>query len=215
MADRAAVRRDKLCRTLRREGLDALLVTNFVNVTYLTGFTGDDSYLLIGPEIAVLLSDPRYTTQIEQECPGLDTHIRRPGTQMIEAVARVVRRGKLGRLGIEGQHMSVATHSALAAALPKVEFVSLDGPVEQLRVTKDSTEIAEIRQAIAWAEKAFAIVRAGLRRDQSEKQTVTQLEHEMRLAGAEGSSFPPIVAVGERAALPHAPSGRSARPTLC
>ena len=205
MRDRPAQRREKLCRKLRNENLAALLVTNYVNVTYLTGFTGDDSYLLIGPEIAVLISDPRYTTQISEECPELDADIRRSGTGMIDGVARLVRRAKLGRIGIEGRHLTLATHAALTSALPKVEFISLDGPVEQLRVTKDPTEVAEIRQAVWWAEKAFGIIRSSLRPDQTEKQVVTQLQHQLRLLGASGASFPPIVAVGQRSALPHAP----------
>ena len=66
-----------------QEGLDALLVTNFKNVTYLTGFTGDDSYLLVLPRGEVLISDQRYTTQLEEECPALELAIRGPGTKML------------------------------------------------------------------------------------------------------------------------------------
>ena len=70
---RYAARRDRLRRNFRKAGVDALLVTNFTNVTYLTGFTGDDSYLLLhrrqGESSSAI---PRYTTQLEQECPGLE-----------------------------------------------------------------------------------------------------------------------------------------------
>ena len=65
-----------------------MLVTNFTNVRYLTGFTGDDSYLLVLPEGAVLLSDRRYTIQLQEECPWLDVQIRSPKTQMIEVVEK-------------------------------------------------------------------------------------------------------------------------------
>ena len=75
MSDRS----QKLRRQLKQEGLDALLVTNFKNVTYLTGFTGDDSYLLVGKQGDVLISDQRYTTQLEEECPGLELAISGPG----------------------------------------------------------------------------------------------------------------------------------------
>ena len=63
-------RRKKLASAVRRMGADAILITNFTNVTYLTGFTGDDSYLLVGAGVEVLLSDPRYTQQLGEECPG-------------------------------------------------------------------------------------------------------------------------------------------------
>src|SRR5689334_5998408 len=76
---RYTARRDKLRRSIKKAGVDALLVTSFTNVTYLTGFTGDDSYLLVLPKGEVLLTDPRYTTQLEEECPGLKLEIRQPG----------------------------------------------------------------------------------------------------------------------------------------
>ena len=74
-------RQKRLKRLVTKQRADALLVTNFTNVTYLTGFSGDDSYLLVPSKGApILISDPRYTTQLEEECPGLDLVIRRPGT---------------------------------------------------------------------------------------------------------------------------------------
>ena len=72
-------------------GADALLVTNFKNVTYLTGFTGDDSYLLVTLDGETLITDPRYTTQLEQECPGLALGFA-PGVKMLTAVTKVVER---------------------------------------------------------------------------------------------------------------------------
>ena len=71
MNDRYHRRREKLRRSFAKTKADALLVTDFLNVTYLTGFTGDDSYLLVRPDGEVLISDGRYTTQIKDECPEL------------------------------------------------------------------------------------------------------------------------------------------------
>ena len=69
-------RRLSLTRRLRPLGLDALLVSNPVNVTYLTGFSGDSSVLVLTRDRALLVSDPRYTGQIADECPGLATDPR-------------------------------------------------------------------------------------------------------------------------------------------
>ena len=63
-------RRDKVRKALRKLGVDALLVTDFINVTYLTGFTGDDSYLLVRDDGDTIISDPRYTIQLGEECAG-------------------------------------------------------------------------------------------------------------------------------------------------
>lgn len=202
--DRHATRRDKARRALRAAGADALLVTNFVNVTYLSGFTGDDSYLLLTAKDEILLSDPRYTTQLEQECPGLKLHIRPPGTSMVAGVEQVLKSTKTSRLGVEGDSMTLSLREKIAEKAPKVEFVTTSGLVEDLRLRKDKYEIDDIRQAVSYAERAFGVIKAGLRPEQTEKQIADALDNQLRMFGAKGASFDSIVAVGERAALPHA-----------
>ena len=199
-------RRDKLRRTLARAGADALLVTNFTNVTYLTGFTGDDSFLLLRRDGDTLLSDGRYTTQIREECPELDVVIRGPTVKLLDAVARLVRSAGVGRLAFEGDSLTVALRDHLAGKLPKVELVSTLGLVGEFRMRKDRDEVARIRRAIECAESAFSAVCGALSPEKTEKQVADELDFAMRRRGAQCASFPPIVASGERAALPHAPT---------
>ncbi len=202
--DRYLARREKLCRSLKKAKADGLLVTNFTNVSYLTGFTGDDSYLLVTPTDSVLLSDPRYTTQLKEECPGLSLDIRSPGTSMIASIKKIVKRAKVKELGIEANSMTVSTCSSVAKELNGVDLVPCNGLVERLREVKDRHEIESLRAAVTQAEKAFAVIRASLRGEQTELEVAHQIESQIRLFGGRGCSFPPIVAVGPRAALPHA-----------
>ncbi len=207
--DRHRSRRNKLHRAVKKAGAEALLVTNFTNVTYLTGFTGDDSYLLLHADGEVVLSDSRYTTQLGEECPGVDMHIRSQGTTMLEAIAKVVKSAKIGRLGLEAESITLALRDKLAEKLSKVELAPTCGLVEQLREVKDRDEIARLRKAVWQAEKAFGVLRATLRPEKTEKQVADELEHQMRLFGSRNRSFQSIVAAGSRAALPHAvPSDR-------
>lgn len=197
-------RRSQLRRALRAEGVDALLVTHFPNVTYLTGFTGDDSYLLVRRDGDVMLSDRRYSQQLEEECPGLDLEIRPPGLRMIELTSTVLGRADVGTLGVESQSMTVAFRDQLESKLEGVLVRSTSGLVEQLREVKDKEEIQEIRDAIRYAERAFGVVRASLRPEQTERAVAYELESQIRQFGGTECSFRPIVAVGSRAALPHA-----------
>ena len=91
--------------------------------------------------------------------------------------------------------------------------------VEALRQIKDEAEIAAIREAIRFAERAFTMVRAGLRAGETEKDVADALEANLRRCGATGSSFPPIVAVGRaRGPAPRPPDARrpgSATTTSC
>jgi Xaa-Pro aminopeptidase len=197
-------RRGRLRQLLKKADAVSLLVTNFANVTYLTGFTGDDSFLLITRGDEILITDPRYTEQLEEECPGLELAVRKPGVTMTELVAKTCQRAKIGALGIEGDSITVSQRDQIAEKLPQMEIVKTTGLVEQLRAIKDREEIAEIREAIRFAEDAYCRLRPTARPEQTEKQFADAIEHEMRTLGAKCASFPPIVAVGPRAALPHA-----------
>ncbi len=206
--ERAEQRRDKLRRLIRKAEAEAMLVTNETNVTYLTGFTGDSSYLLLWADRGeVMLSDARYTTQLEEECSGLQLEIRPPSTTILELSEKVINKAKITKLGIEADTMTLSQAAAFNKLLPKVELVSTSGLVEELREVKDKEEIGEIRKAIRLAEQAFAVVRAAMRPEQTERAIAHALENQIRLFGGDCCSFRPIVAVGPRAALPHYRSG--------
>ncbi len=196
-------RRDKLRRLVRKENADAILVTSYDNVTYLTGFTGDSSYLLLTRDKEIVLSDKRYTTQLEDECPDVELVIRGPELTMLEQVDKAVRKAKPSSLALEAGSMTWSFAKSLEEKLSKVELVATDGLVEQLREIKDKHEIAEIREAIGIADRAFGVVKAGLRGDQTEKQVADELERQVRLFGGECTAFWPIVGVGPNGALPH------------
>jgi Xaa-Pro aminopeptidase len=203
--DYPAQRRQQLARCLADEGLDALLVSSPVNVTYLTGFSGESSYLILTRERPVLVSDARFTEQIAGECPGLEAHIRPPTQTLHQAVAEVL--GGLGcrAVGFESGHLTVAEWETLRDLAKTVDWKGGRDRVERLRAVKDPSEVEQIREAIAIAERAFTVFRALLRPEDREKDLCDALDHYVRRAGGQGASFPPIVAVGERAALPHAP----------
>jgi len=202
--DRILNRRERLRQRVRSNDVDALLVSSPTNVSYLTGFSGDSSVLIVGVDRELIVSDGRFTTQLEQECPDLEASIRLPGQEMNPAIAHLIETLRIKRLAFEAGVLTVTDHLALVDALPGVSMVGVNGWVEALRQIKDDGEIAAIREAIGYAERAFTMLRAGLRDGESEKEVADALEGYLRRCGATGSSFPPIVAVGTRSALPHA-----------
>ena len=203
MADRYEERRKKLLQAVRGKA-DGILVSGVSNVTWLTGFTGDASCLLLTNSRAVLVSDSRFDTQIDEECPGVEKHIRDRLTPLLKACAEVSAESKLRRLAFEAGSVTFADHQLLAEHATNIECIPTDGLVEELRAVKDAQEIEEIRKAARIAERGFVVLRATLEPDQTERQVAHDLEHAMRRFGGKGGSFPIIVAVGPRAALPHA-----------
>jgi Xaa-Pro aminopeptidase len=198
-------RRQRLQKVRVEEGLDALLLTHPVNVTYLTGFSGDSSYLILTGGREVLVSDGRFTVQLAEECPGLNTVIRPPSQTITEAAAAVLNKLGLRTVGFESSHLTVAEYSRLKELASALDWKGSADRVERFRAVKDADEVTEIRAAIRLAERAFAMFRAMLRPDDREKDLVDALEGYVRRAGGSGTSFPSIVAVAERSALPHAP----------
>ncbi len=204
--DYPARRREMLSPFLAEEGVDAFLLSDPVNVTYLTGFSGDSSTLILSRRRAILVSDGRFTEQIGQECPGLETHIRPSKQNIVAASAEVLSKKGLKCVGFESGHVSVADLESFREMAPGIDWKGGRDRVERLRTVKDPSEVLALREAIRFAERAFAMFRAMLRPEDSEKTLTDAMEGYVRRAGGQCSSFPSIVAVAERAALPHAPA---------
>jgi Xaa-Pro aminopeptidase len=203
MTQRISQRREALLPMLVSEGVEAFLVSSETNVSYLSEFTGDSSTLLLTRDRSLIISDGRYATQLQSECPDWDHHIRPVGQTMIPGVIDVVRKLGIKTLGMESTSVSVSEHLELKVGLETTEIKPVEGKVEALRMIKDDQEIAFTRQAVSTAERAFAMLRAGLRSNETEKDVTDNLETYLRRCGASSASFPPIVAVGKNAALPH------------
>jgi len=202
-------RRKLLTKLVANASAHALLVTNFNNVTYLTGFTGDDSYLLVTRDGCLMISDPRYEEQLSEECPGLSVFVRQPGELTTAVTVSEFKKAKLGSLLVEGDTLTAAAFEKLKTDLPQVSMSLSQGMVESLRTIKDKDEIDSIRLAVKIAERVFTSVRAQLRSDQSERDVANEIDRQVRGHGGSGCSFKPIVAVGPRAALPHARAAES------
>lgn len=207
MSDRYADRRGKLLALLKKSPFEALLVISEPNLRYLTGFTGDSTLLLIGADHEVMISDSRFETQLAQECSGLEFEIRTAKSPMPEFLATALKSRHLNRVGFEATALSVASLERYREQLTDVELLPTQGLVEGLRQTKDKSEIAAIRKAIAIAEKGFRGLQYLLTPEMTEREAAHELEHLMRRHGALKASFEPIIGVGAMSALPHYRAG--------
>src|SRR5881394_2057214 len=133
--DHFARRRDMLARFVIEEDLDAYLISSPINVSYLTGFSGDSSFLIVGGKDSLLVSDARFTEQLAEECPGLETYIRPPTQRPLQAIGRSL--DKLGHhsVGFESAHLTVAEFDGLREQLPAVNWKAGAERVERLRLT--------------------------------------------------------------------------------
>lgn len=184
--------------------VQAFLVTKVEDVSYLSGFTGDDSFLLVLDGCACLLTDGRYGEQAASECPGVEVLVRKG--PMTDAIAQTLKSHPAKAMAIQADHMTVRLQELVAKALPKVKLVSSTGVPSTQRQVKDDGEVALIRKAIQAAQDAFKAMLAQGKKafvGRTERQVAAELDYHMRLAGADKSAFDTIVAVGPHASLPH------------
>lgn len=200
-------RRSKLRSLLKKAKHSAMLVSHEPNVRYLTGFTGEASLLLITPTSELMISDSRFETQLQNECPGLEAVIRTAKSTQAEVVAQVLSERKIRAVAVEGEALSIASFEQFKAKAPSTEFVVTTGLLDQLRMIKDKTEIAALRRAIDIAQRGFQAVQGLFTPDMTELNVAHELEHLMRRHGALRAAFEPIVGVGPQAALPHYRAG--------
>lgn len=200
-------RRNKLRKQIRSRKLDGLLVSGESNVRYLTGFTGDSTWLLATRKGEFLISDTRYETQLAEECAGVSAEIRDARTTLEDFACELVAKQGLSSVGVEAQHLTLAGFSKLSDAVSNTDLVAVTGVVEELRQIKDKWEISETRQAVFQAERGISAVSSQFHPEQTERDVRFQLEAAMRKFGADGTAFEPIVGVGPTGALPHAHAG--------
>jgi len=200
-----AARRDLLRALFADRGIDALLVTDPVNVRYLSGFTGSAGALLVTPDTVVLATDGRYTEQAESESPGVE--VLRTRALATDLVSRA-RTDNVATMGFEDHHVTVAAHGVIAAAAEGLPLVPAGRSTEELRRVKDEHEVALIAEACAISDRAYADVLPLLRPGVTEIEVARSLEARMIVHGGE-HGFPTIVAAGSNSSIPHhQPTGR-------
>jgi Xaa-Pro aminopeptidase len=192
-------RTDRLVSRIEERGLDCLLVTHMLNVRYLTGFTGTNGACVVTPDERLFLTDFRYVEQAAEQVQGYESH--EIGRDMLAGLAERLR----GRAGFEDNHMSVSAHARLGEKVGDgVELVTAGELIEDLRAVKDPSEVAAMRAAAGIADEAYESLRETGLAGRTEREVAISLARFMEDRGADGPSFPAIVAAGAHGALPHA-----------
>jgi len=186
-------------------GIDAFLFFDLKNIRYLTGFSGSDGVLLIGPDDRTrLLVDGRYVTQAKSETRGLElVHM----ADKVATITSLLADQNAHVVGFEESVLSVRLYRLLKAKNRRVKFKALFSEIDLLRAHKSDQEIICIRKAADIAACALQSVLPVIRSGICEQDIALELEYRMRKEGAEGISFDTIVASGANAALPHASPG--------
>lgn len=202
----SSIFRDRLERARNAAGkheLSHLLVTNPLDVAYLTGFLGGDSYLLLAVSGSqpLLISDFRYEEELARYAGIFRVQIRRG--LMLECVRDMFAAENVARCGVQAETMTLAERDALGKLVGIRKLANTKGIVAELRRRKDPSEIALIRKAVKIQEQSLLALLPTLKPGQTELQVAARLEAEMKSRGSSAPSFETIIAARANGSLPH------------
>ncbi|MEO3945874.1 Xaa-Pro peptidase family protein [Gorillibacterium sp. CAU 1737] len=194
-------RLNPLRQWMKERELDGLYLASKENRRYFSGFIGSNGHLFLSADAAVLVTDPRYTQQAEEEAAGwrIATH----GLDPMPTLREEARGLRAKRIGFETDHLTDGAITRLRAAVPEVEWVPMPDYGLTLRAVKDEGEVACIRRAVAMGDRALMRLLPRLSPGMTEREIQMELEYLLAKEGSEGVAFDTIVASGPRSALPH------------
>ncbi|MBF6590245.1 MAG: aminopeptidase P family protein [Ktedonobacterales bacterium] len=207
---------------LTAAGLDGLLISSAYNRRYLTGFTPTDGditessgWVMVTPKTFGLITGTFHLNGIEDEIQPSGVGVLLTDEALPwDVAARVAGEDGVRRLGFEKAWLSFDRYDRVRRALPAgTELIPSDDLIRHVRAVKDAAEIATMRRAADIANRAFAQLTSRIQVGMTERRIAALLDQLMKDLGAEGPSFPTIVACGPGGALPHAvPTDRGVRP---
>jgi Xaa-Pro aminopeptidase len=175
-----------------------LLVTNLVNVRYLTGFDSSNAAVLVEPERVRVFADFRYAEQGRQLQGAEFVEVSR---NLVTALAQQLS----GRILFEADHVTYAAWETLRAG--GIELVPTTGLTLGLRAVKEPEELDAIRRAAAITDRAYERLAEKPFAGRTERDLAWTMEQLLHEEGAEALAFPIIVASGPNAANPHTVPG--------
>ena len=212
MTDIFHQRRQRLSQLLEAHQIATAVVIPGPNFYYLTGLnlhlmerptllfvTQSGDTLAIMPALEKLMwqeAMPNTTTFYWQDKDGFDTAFAAAANALGETL-----------LGVEGMRMRVFEADALRQHFGQNAISNASEVFNQLRFSKDASEIALIEKAIAISEVSLQETLVDVSAGMSEKQILNQLKSRMLANGTDGFAFEPIVLGGGNAANPHGHAG--------
>jgi Xaa-Pro aminopeptidase len=189
---------EQLRGELERLEVASFLVSNPVNVRYLTGFESSNAFVLVKHEDVVLMTDGRYA-EAARGVEGVELVVVE--RDFLPGLAANLAELAEGPMGFESDHLTVARHADLLST--GVELVPAAAIVLALRAVKERDELEEIRRAARIVDDVLVRLAGEKIVGRSEAEAAWWIVQAIHEEGADDVSFEPIVGSGPNAALPH------------
>ncbi|UCG35537.1 MAG: aminopeptidase P family protein [Candidatus Omnitrophota bacterium] len=189
-------------KEIKKEHLDGLLLSNPVNITYLTGFREAQGYLLLTcNQKLVYFTHPLYCAEARR----LPWEVVPRNGNILILIAKKISNLKLKKIGFESKHLPYLEYRKINEHLlaKNIEFKVTSDLVARLRTIKERGEIALIKKSLKITQEALEFTSQIHDKSMTEKQMRIEIEKFLKLKGDNEIAFGPIVAAGKNSALPH------------
>lgn len=199
---------ERLRKIMRDFMLEAILISNSTNVSYIVGFKTEESFLLVSDNRAVFITDFRYYQQLKSQALKLG-QLNKLDFVMIngslfETIGQIIKRLSIKKIGFEAKDLTVAMQKEISKHIGHTRFIPTYDMVETVRLIKDSHEIELLRKAVSITKEVFEFVSRRIRPGVSEKAVALEIDYFARSIGAQQMGFDVIVAEGRNSVYPHA-----------
>ena len=191
-----------LRNVLKDRDIPGFYISGEPNVAYFTGTKGNDCSLYVTQDEAWILTDFRYREMAQ----GL-TWLNFYETDSQHKITDFINSRPEKRIGLEKDRLSLASYLTFTEKCKDTKFETLEDIVLSLREVKDEFEIEATKKACGIAMLAFDHMCKYLRPGLTEKEAAAELEHFMKVHGADDLSFDTILITGAKTSLPHGVPG--------
>ncbi|MDD3141866.1 MAG: Xaa-Pro peptidase family protein, partial [Lachnospiraceae bacterium] len=194
---------NKLLTYMEQNSIDSFFVSKPANVRYISGYTGDDSFLLITNKEKFFITDPRYTEQAAVECPEYElVNWRLPGNTIGATIAELTATKKYTNVAFEADEITYEKYKELEEKI-RAELIPVKDVIENFRAIKSTKEIEKLRISCDIASRAFEKIIKDIRVGVTEKELASKLSHYMVMEGADTKPYGGILTSGARTSLLH------------
>ncbi len=193
----------RLKKNLGQKDCFPYLITDLNNIRYLTGFSGSNACIVIDEKISYIISDSRYEEYIVSILPKNFEFVLQNGPV---SDALKICLGKSGKksLFVESHNMTLSQYTGFKKSLRGVKIIPVeDDPVNFIRMIKDESEIAVLREAAAITDNCFNYLLNFIKPGMTEWDVAVEIELYYKKNGCTACSFDPIVASGPGSSMPH------------
>lgn len=186
---------------LKALNLEGMIVSNPINIKYLTGLSAE-GVLIIAPREMVFITDSRYIEEVNSKLTISDEIVAYDAKNLskydYEGFFMICE-----NIGFEENYVTYANYLKYLQTY-KVNLVETEDLIERQRFIKDEEEIECIKKACEMTDKTFEYIIHNIKRGMTEKEVAFEIEKYMISLGADGVAFETIVAAGEHSSMPHA-----------